>query len=186
MSQFTVVANTSSHVLYLDIGNIAAIKLFAELINGNSNECTVKRLQTASLEFKERLQLLDKIGERVYKMKQFFNEIPTGQHYLFLPGRVEDQIQIYLYTRQLSLLDKVPLPFSNLERLSSFLYVLGYLVNCIFKIRVFFHIADYLVIAVNDCGMICPSEIFPYFLICKSGQGFKTIHGYLSWIGYII
>ena len=33
MSQFTVVANTSSHVLYLDIGNIAAIKLFAELIN---------------------------------------------------------------------------------------------------------------------------------------------------------
>lgn len=122
MSQFTVVANTSSHVLYLDIGNIAAIKLFAELINGNSNECTVKHLQTASLEFKERLQLLDKIGERVYKMKQFFNEIPTGQHYLFLPGRVEDQIQIYLYTRQLSLLDKVPLQFSNLERLSSFLY----------------------------------------------------------------
>ena len=71
MSQFTVVANTSSHVLYLDIGNIAAIKLFAELINGNSNECTVKHLQTASLEFKERLQLLDKIGERVYKMKRF-------------------------------------------------------------------------------------------------------------------
>ena len=122
MSQFTVVANTSSHVLYLDIGNIAAIKLFAELINGNSNECIVKHLQTASLEFKERLQLLDKIGERVYKMKQFFNEIPTGQHYLFLPGRVEDQIQIYLYTKQLSLLDKVPLQSSNLERLSSFLY----------------------------------------------------------------
>ena len=122
MSQFTVVANTASHVLYLDIGNIAAIKLFAELINGNSNECIVKHLQTASLEFKERLQLLDKIGERVYKMKQFFNEIPTGQHYLFLPGRVEDQIQIYLYTKQLSLLDKVPLQSSNLERLSSFLY----------------------------------------------------------------
>ena len=121
MSQFTVVANTSSHVLYLDIGNIAAIKLFAELINGNSNECIVKHLQTASLEFKERLQLLDKIGERVYKMKLFFNEIPTGQHYLFLPGRVEDQIQIYLYTKQLSLLDKVPLQSSNLERLSSFL-----------------------------------------------------------------
>ena len=109
-------------MLYLDIGNIAAIKLFAELINGNSNECIVKHLQTASLEFKERLQLLDKIGERVYKMKLFFNEIPTGQHYLFLPGRVEDQIQIYLYTKQLSLLDKVPLQSSNLERLSSFLY----------------------------------------------------------------
>lgn len=118
MPQFTVIANTSSQVLYLDIGNMAVFKLFAELINGNSKECTINYLQTASLEFKERLQLLDNIGERVYKMKQFFNEIPTGQHYFFLPGRIEDQIQLFLHKKRLSLLDQVPLKSANLERLS--------------------------------------------------------------------
>ena len=122
MSQFTVVANTTSHVLYINIGNINAVKLFAELINGNSNECTVKHLQTASLEFKERLQLLDNIGERVYKMKQFFNEIPTGQHFLFLPGRIEDQIQLFQHKKRLSMLDQAPLESANLERISSYLY----------------------------------------------------------------
>ena len=122
MPQFTVIANTLSHVLHIDIGNITAIRLFAELINGNPEEYTVKHLQVASQEFKERLQLLDKIGERVYRMKQFFNQIPTGQHYLFLPGCIEDQIQIYLHTKQLSTLDKVPLQSADLERISSYLY----------------------------------------------------------------
>lgn len=70
----------------------ADTRLFAELINGNPNEEIVKSLQTASKEFKERLPLLDIIGERVYPLKQFFNQIPTGQHYWFLPGRIEDRI----------------------------------------------------------------------------------------------
>lgn len=122
MPQFTVISNTLSHVLHIDIGNITAIRLFAELINGNPEEYTVKHLQVASQEFKERLQLLDKIGERVYRMKQFFNQIPTGQHYLFLPGCIEDQIQIYLHTKQLSTLDKVPLQSADLEKISSYLY----------------------------------------------------------------
>ncbi len=122
MLQLTVIANTSSHVLYIEIGNTATLRLFSEIINGNPDEYTVKHLQTASQKFKERLQLLDNIGERVYRMKQFFNQIPTGQHYLFLPGRIEDQIQIYLYTKRLSQIDKVPLKSANLERISSYLY----------------------------------------------------------------
>ena len=122
MPQFTVIANTSSHVLYINNGNMTAIKLFAELVNGNPNEYTVKRLQVSSQEFKERLQLFDNIGERFYKMKKFFNQIPTGQHYLFLPGCIKDQIQIYLHTKRLSTLDKVPLQSTNLERISSYLY----------------------------------------------------------------
>ena len=35
MTHFTVIVNTTSSVLYLDIGNKATTRLFAELINGN-------------------------------------------------------------------------------------------------------------------------------------------------------
>lgn len=122
MPQFTIIANTASPVLYLGIGNKATTRLFSELINGNPCQDTVKYLQTATQGFKDRLHLLDKIGERVYEMKQFFKQIPTGQHFLLLPGRIEDRIQIYLYTKQLSLLDKVPLESTDLEKISSYLY----------------------------------------------------------------
>ena len=122
MPQFTIITNTSTSVLYIGIGTKADTSLFAELINGNPNEEIVKSLQTASKEFKKRLHLLDIIGERTYPLKQFFNHIPTGQHYWFLPGRIEDRIQIYLLAKQLSLLDKVPLKSPNLERISSYFY----------------------------------------------------------------
>ena len=122
MTHFTVIANTTSSVLYLDIGNKATTRLFAELINGNPEADTVKYLQTASQELKDRLHLLDAIGERVYKLKEFFYDIPTGQHFLFLPGRIEDRIQIYLYTKQLAEIDKVPLQSTDLERIASYLY----------------------------------------------------------------
>ncbi|WP_155808892.1 hypothetical protein [Xylanibacter brevis] len=65
MNHFTVIANTTSSVLYLDIGNKATTRLFAELINGNPEADTVKYLQTVSQELKDRLHLLDAIGERV-------------------------------------------------------------------------------------------------------------------------
>lgn len=122
MTQFTIIANTKSSVLYLDIGNKAITRLFAELINGDPDADTVKHLQTASQELKDRLPLLDAIGERAYELKRFFDDIPTGQHYLFLPGHIEDCIQIYLYTKQLSEIDKVPLQSTDLERITSFLY----------------------------------------------------------------
>lgn len=123
MTHFTVIANTTSSVLYLGIGNKATTRLFAELINGNPEADTVKYLQTASQELKDRLHLLDAIGERVYKLKEFFYDIPTGQHFLFLPGRIEDRIQIYLYTKQLSEIDKAPLQSTDLERIASYVSV---------------------------------------------------------------
>lgn len=122
MTQFTIIANTSSPVLYLGIGNIATTQLFAELINGDPQQDIVKHLQIATPEFKERLSLLDKIGERIYEMKKYFNDIPTGQHFFFLPTRIEDRIQIYLYAKQLSLMDKVPLKSTDLGRAASYLY----------------------------------------------------------------
>lgn len=122
MNQFTVIANMQSPALYINFGNTASVRLFSELINGDPDQDNVKYLQTATQAFKDRLYLLDKLGERFYEMKQFFAQIPTGQHYLFLPGRIEDRILIYLYIKQLSQLDKVPLESTDLERISSYLY----------------------------------------------------------------
>ena len=122
MTQFTVIANTASPILYLGIGNRASTRLFSKLINGDPDQATVKYLQTASQDFKNRLHILDEIGERVYEIKQFFSQIPTGQHFLFLPGRIEDRIQIYFYTKQLSQLDNVPLESTDLGNISSYLY----------------------------------------------------------------
>ena len=122
MPQYTVIANTPNSILYLSIGNKATTRLFAELINGNPDQDSVKHLQTASQAFKDRIPLLDVIGERAYKLKEFFNGIPTGQHFLFLPGRIEDRIQIYLHTKQLSEIDKVPLQHTDLKRIASYLY----------------------------------------------------------------
>ena len=122
MNQFTVITNTSSPVLYISIGNKATIRLFSELINGNPDNYTIKHLQIASQDFKERLSLLDDIGERIYEMKHFFKLIPTGQHFLFLPGIIEDRILIYLYLKQLSQLDNVPLLTVDLEKIAPYLY----------------------------------------------------------------
>ena len=122
MKQFTIITNTPSSVLYISIDSKATMRLFARIINGNPDEYSVKYIQIASREFKDRLQILDEIGERAYKLKNFFNQLSTGQHYLFLPGRIEDRIQIYLYTKYLSQLDKQPLKSANLERISSYLY----------------------------------------------------------------
>ena len=122
MTPFTIIANTRSSVLYLGIGNEATTRLFAELINGNPDKDIVKYLLTASKTFKDRLPLLDVIGERAYLLTKFFEDIPTGQHFLFLPGRIEDRIQIYLHTKQLSEIDKVPLQSTDLGSIASYLY----------------------------------------------------------------
>lgn len=122
MSRFTIIANIPNSILYVDIQGKSNARLFAKLLTGDADVKSIPILQTASPEFKERLSLLDVIGQRSYKPKQYFNNIPTNQHFLFLPGHIEDQIQIYLHTKQLSMLDNVPLQSSNLERISSFFY----------------------------------------------------------------
>lgn len=113
MHKFTIIANISTPVLHLSIGNKSAINLIAELINGNPEEDTVKYLQIANPLFKKRLQLLDDIGEQMYNMKKFFYEIPTGQHFLFLPNHITDELEIYRLTKELSILDKVDHIFDN-------------------------------------------------------------------------
>ncbi|UPS45356.1 HNH endonuclease [Prevotella sp. E15-22] len=106
----------------MDIGNIATAQLFTKLITGNPNTEKINYLQTASQELKDRLPMLDVIGERAYELRKFFNGIPTGQHFLILPERIEDRIQMYLYTKLLSEIDKVSLQTTDLEKIASYLY----------------------------------------------------------------
>lgn len=122
MNQFTVIANTLSPVLYINFGDINSVRLFSELINCDPSQNTVNYLQTASQDFKDRLHLLDVIGERAYEVKKYFAQIPTGQHYFFLPGRIEDCIQIYIHAKQLSQLDNVTLKTTDLEGIYPYLY----------------------------------------------------------------
>lgn len=123
MPRFTIIANISSPVLHLSIGNKAATSIFAELINGNPEEDTVKYLQTANQQFKDRLQLLDVIGKQMYEMKKYFNGIPTDQHFYFLPGHISDELEIYRLTKQLSLLDQVDHVFDEgYDRFFPYLY----------------------------------------------------------------
>ena len=122
MPRFTIVANTQKPVLYLDFQGEPSRQLFANLLTGNPKSTSVPKLLVASDEFKDRLHLLDVVGDKVYEPKAFFNDIPTGQHFLFLPGRIEDRISIYLYTKHLAQIDKVPLLFSDLDKIAPYLY----------------------------------------------------------------
>lgn len=161
MPKFTIIANISTPTLHLSIGNKAASSIFAELINGNPEDDTVKHLQIASQQFKERLQLLDDIGEQMFIMKRFFNDIPTDQHFLFLPGHITDELEIYQQTKKLSLLDRVEHVFDNgYDKFFPYLYN-HYEVHS-------FHSKDRLNVGVNKrekrvcrfCGKSMPDVMF--------------------------
>lgn len=123
MPKFTIIANITTPVLHLSIGNKAATSIFAKLINGNPEEDTVKYLQIVNQEFKDRLQLLDDVGKQMYNMKKYFHEIPIGHHFLFLPGHITDELEIYRLTKQLSLLDQVDHVFDEgYEKFFPYLY----------------------------------------------------------------
>jgi len=66
MPRFTIVANTPKPVLYLDFQGETSRQLFANLFTGNPESTSVPKLLVASDEFKDRLQLLDVVGDKVY------------------------------------------------------------------------------------------------------------------------
>jgi len=68
----------------LDFQGEPSRQLFANLLTGNPKSTSVPKLLVASAEFKDRLQLLDVVGDKVYEAKAFFNDIPTGEQFLFI------------------------------------------------------------------------------------------------------
>lgn len=103
MYKFTIISNTSC--LYLNILSVKGMRLLAELITGDHNSISASRVQTVSSEFKERLKLLDALGDSSYNVKKFFSDIPTNQHFLFISGHIEDELQKNLLKRELSRID---------------------------------------------------------------------------------
>jgi len=84
MPRFTIVANTPKPVLYLDFQGETSRQLFDNLLTGNPKSTSVPKLLVASNDFKDRLQLMDVVGDKVYEPKAFFNDIPTGEQFLFI------------------------------------------------------------------------------------------------------
>jgi hypothetical protein len=121
MPKFTIITNTST-VLHLKMETGSMTRIFAELLTGNPDANEVKCLQTASQELKDRLTLFDVLKERSYKIKHFFNHIPTGQHFYFLPGHIDEQLQIFLYARQLVHLDGITFNDAAMEKFYSYLF----------------------------------------------------------------
>lgn len=117
---FTIISNTTC--LYLNIQNIKGIHLLAELITGNHNSISFSCVQTVSSEFKERLKLLDTLGDSSYKVKKFFSDIPINQHFLILSGRIDDELQKNLLKRELFRIDGLPYNDIIIDKIISNLY----------------------------------------------------------------
>ena len=122
MSQYTIIANAAKAVLHIELHDQASSRLLVTLLSGNPTATRVPRAIAVTEEFKKRLQLLDVIGERSYLAKQFFNEIPTGQHILFLPGHIDDSLQIYVHTLEIANMDGVPHKSIDLSKIAPYLY----------------------------------------------------------------
>lgn len=122
MLEFTIVANTPKPVLHLQIGVGPTTRLFAQLITGDPNAKSTSRVQVATQEFKNRLPLLDVIGERAYAFKVFFQQIPTGNHFLVLSGHIDDRIQLFIYEKGLAHLDGTVHEDPFMERITPFLH----------------------------------------------------------------
>ena len=122
MRQYTIIANTRCSVLFLEVQSEEIARLIAELLTGNPDATAIPRTNIASIKFKQRLCLLDVLGETIYEPKRFFNEIPDNQHFLFYPGHVDDRIQIYLSALEICRLDNVPLKSPDLGKIAYFLY----------------------------------------------------------------
>lgn len=121
MLKFTIITNTAAVChLKMEVGPMT--RIFAELFTGDPNEIEIKNLQTATHEMKNRLGLFDVLKGLSYKPKHFFDQIPTGQHFFFLPGHIDEQLQIYSFAKQLAHLDGISLNDAALEKLYSYLY----------------------------------------------------------------
>lgn len=122
MPQFTFIANTASHVLLINQADERFCRLLAEFLTGNPDTELTRQTLIASKEMKGRLHLFDTLGERAYSLKHFFSQIPTNHHFLFIQGRCDDRLQIFLFLKKLADLDGTEIDDSNMERICAHLY----------------------------------------------------------------
>lgn len=102
MYSFTFLSISQEPILYMDMAkHPREISLFLKVMNGDTNDKTVKHIQEMTSELRERLPLLDVIGEKAYRMKKYFEGIPDGQKFLLLPGHIEDRITLHDYQKSL-------------------------------------------------------------------------------------
>lgn len=122
MPYFTIIANTETPILLISQSDKRACRLLAEFLTGDPNTKTIKKVQIATKELKERICLFDKFGDKTYKAKQFFDHIPTNHHFFFLPGRYDDRLQIFSFLKELASLDGTEINDPNMERIYNHLY----------------------------------------------------------------
>ena len=124
MIRYTFFRLTSPSVLHVDFArNQKEIALFASLINGNANNLEINVVQVMTAAFKERLTLLDVIGDRSYRIKHYLEEIPDGQSFLIVAGHIEDELSIYRYIFQLSQLNGEKIDTEgSIQRIGTYLW----------------------------------------------------------------
>ena len=123
MFRFTFFRLTSPPVLHMDFARKQKeIALFASLINGDANNLEIKEVQVMTAAFKERLKLLDVLGERSYRIKHYLEEIPEGQRFLIVAKHIEDELEYHLYLTQLAKINGVTMSPSALDRIGSYLW----------------------------------------------------------------
>lgn len=98
------------------------IVLFAELINGDATNFKIKKLQVMTEPLKERLKLLDIVGDRSYRIKHYLEEIPEGQYFFIVAGHIEDELEFHRYLTQLSIINGVTTSPSVLDRIGAYLW----------------------------------------------------------------
>lgn len=104
--RFTIFRTPTPTVLHFDFQRRGKeIRLFSELINGDSSLTEIKHLQTMTPELKERLNLLDVIGDKAFVIKRFFEQIPDNQKFLIIPEHIEEELSYYRYNSLLSQLN---------------------------------------------------------------------------------
>lgn len=124
MIRFTFFRLASPSVLHMDFAQEQKeIALFASLINGDASNLKIKEVQVMTAAFKERLKLLDVIGERSYRIKHYLEEIPEGQIFLIVAGHIEDELTFFRYNIQLSQLNGEKTDTEgSIQRIDSYLW----------------------------------------------------------------
>ena len=123
MIRFTFFRLTSPSVLHFDFKRRQKeIALFASLINGDANNWEIKRVQVMTKAFKERIKILDAVGDKSYRAKHFLEEIPDGQMFLTVAGHIEDELEYHLYLTQLAKINGVTTEPSTMDRIGSYLW----------------------------------------------------------------
>lgn len=112
MPKFTVIANTKPSVLYLAYYKEQDARLVFELFTGNPETTEIIGLHVASADFKQRIHLLDTLGESFYEPKKFFNDIPINHHFIILSGHIKDVFIIQKLLVKLSEIDGISIESS--------------------------------------------------------------------------